>query len=265
MAYADDAAHLIADLSLQEGVGAKVRAAQLKTVQAQLRRMQAQMWPRIQRLTEQSMEKADDEAAQAAAVLDAVTSRALGRSSEALKSSWEQQARASVSAFVARERAGVRRKLSARVYKNQALSQQLVEAAIRRGVALGKSSREMASDVKGLIRPDTPGGISYSAMRLARTEIANAHHTAQVVAQQGVPWVDGFKWNLSGSHPWPDICNEYADHGVWSRGDVPKSKPHPHCLCYLTPALMPRAEFISRLKRGDFDDFLSSTGAARAG
>jgi len=77
--------------------------------------------------------------------------------------------------------------------------------------------------------------------RIARTEAANAFHLAQIRATEDDPEVIGYHWRLSGSHPKPDICDEYArmdfglGPGVWPKDRVPRVKPHPHCMCYLVP------------------------------
>lgn len=154
--------------------------------------------------------------------------------------------------------------LSPRVYKNRALAAGQVDQAINTGILLGKSSKEIAADVRGLISARAPGGVSYSALRLGRTELNNAFHTTQTRAYAEQPWVAGVKWNLSGSHPRPDACDEYArqDHddlgaGVFRRQNVP-GKPHPQCLCYITAITISREDFIDNLFAGRYDTFLGS-------
>lgn len=133
--------------------------------------------------------------------------------------------------------------LSLRVYRNAALSSGKIESIIRQEIIKGTSARQIANRVKPFIDPKTPGGVSYAAQRLGRTELNNAFHSAQV-AEADRDWVNGVKWNLSSSHPHTDICNTYAEHkedglprGVWSKGSVP-SKPHPQCLCFMTYDMM---------------------------
>jgi hypothetical protein len=111
------------------------------------------------------------------------------------------------------------------------------------------------------VSPTTPGGESYAAMRLARTEINNAFHERQL-AGANRPGVTGVQWNLSGSHRVPDQCNLFAQRdshnkgpGVFPVGKVP-DKPHPQCFCFLTYVTMKPAEFKRALEQGDFDDEL---------
>ena len=136
-----------------------------------------------------------------------------------------------------------------------------IEEIIQTSLASGLSAKEFAKEVRSFISPRTPGGASYAAMRIARTEINNAFHNRQI-ASMDAPGVTGAKWNLSGSHRVPDACNRYAETdqydmgaGVFPHGKVPV-KPHPHCLCFLTMVMMTPDEFVAGLKSGKFDDEL---------
>jgi hypothetical protein len=46
---------------------------------------------------------------------------------------------------------------------------------------------------------------------------------------------------------------------VFKKGNAP-SKPHPHCLCYLTVMQPDRDEFLDSLASGRYDDHLESLG-----
>jgi hypothetical protein len=100
-------------------------------------------------------------------------------------------------------------------------------------------------------------------MRLARTELANAFHLSTIRYGREMPWVQGWKWNLSGSHGRPDICNDYAndDHddlgpGVFKKANVP-GKPHPQCLCFITAYQPSEADFIRNMKRGYYNQYMT--------
>lgn len=156
------------------------------------------------------------------------------------------------------------RVLSARVYKNWQLAMKMIDREIDKALLRNLSAREFAANIQHLIKPGTPGGVSYAAMRLARTEINNAFHATSIRSTVDMPWVSGYKWNLSGSHPRTDICNDMAetDHagkgkGVYKKRDVP-GKPHPHCFCYVTTELMDDSDFERGLRRGNFDSYLKS-------
>lgn len=156
--------------------------------------------------------------------------------------------------------------LSERIYRNGQATVMQVGKIIDTGLATQQSAREIAASVRKHFSPSVPGGSSYASMRLARTEINNAHHDTTVRLAEAQPWVLGFKWNLSGSHPKPDICNQYADDdhdnmgaGVFAKGNVP-SKPHPQCLCYVTVQQPDREEFLNKLTKGQYDHRLNEMG-----
>lgn len=106
------------------------------------------------------------------------------------------------------------------------------------------TASERATDSDGLLRDDEcrATGISYNALRLARTEIQNAHHAMVSDIYQNAPWVTG-KWvRLSPTHPRVDICDTYAAGGPYAADEVILSL-HPNCLCRYEPALMPADDF----------------------
>lgn len=154
--------------------------------------------------------------------------------------------------------------LSERIYANGKVSTKQVGAIVEKGLARQLSAKQLAAQVKGFYRPDVAGGASYAAMRLARTEINNAHHTTTIRLTQDKPWVTGYKWNLSGSHKVPDECNEYADHngdGTWAKNEVP-ARPHPNCLCYLTHMYPDDEELVRNIANGDYDEYLEDHGVS---
>jgi hypothetical protein len=169
-----------------------------------------------------------------------------------------------VQSLISRKENGIT--LSDKVYRNKALSQGYVDRAINNGLLLGKSAAEIAKDVIGYIDPNVRGGASYAAMRLGRSEVLNAYHTTAINRYKANPWVEKVKWNLSGSHPRPDECNEYADSvhikngkaGEFFPEDIP-AKPHPNCLCYIEPVVMDLDTFAKNFKSGKFDDYVEST------
>lgn len=181
----------------------------------------------------------------------------------------QEQGRAGLSSFVSRQENLLT--LSERVYKNFAYSQGLIQREINKGLIRGVSAKELAETVGFMINPNTPGGVSYAAMRLARTEINNAFHFSQIRYTREMPWVEGYKWHLSGSHPkgqrndaCPDMASRNHDgigRGVYKKANVP-GKPHPHCLCYLTNVTMDNKTFDKRLKSGAFDQYIKGNEAA---
>lgn len=97
------------------------------------------------------------------------------------------------------------------------------------------------------------GDIRYNAMRLARTELAHAYSEASIQCAKIAPWVLGLKWNLSASHPKPDICDKWATDDLYGLGKgvyKPDRVPvdHPNGLCFLTDVLVPKDQLLSKLE-----------------
>lgn len=156
--------------------------------------------------------------------------------------------------------------LSPRIYDNARLTAGHVDRIINQSIASNSSAKELARAVATYISPDAPGGMSYCAMRLGRTELNNAFHATNKALYENQPWVDGAKWLLSGSHPKPDECNEYAEgnhanmgQGVYRSTEVP-GKPHPQCLCYTVPITPSRKDFHDQLLSGQFNNWLEENG-----
>jgi hypothetical protein len=234
------------------GIGAQVRAAQLQSVLAEIAKIQADTWvsgigPIIQR----SYPKAQAAATRAFKAVENVFIAAVGKRRAA---PLIESTRIATTQGLELDRLRRARDLSPRVYKNAALASGAVERTIRAGLIQNLSAKELAENVEKYISPKTPGGVSYAAMRLARTEINNAFHEAQKIEGEA-PWVRGVKWNLSNSHPTsrPDKCDAYArlnshgmGRGIFPVGNVP-DKPHPHCLCYLTYETMSEKNMVDVL------------------
>lgn len=156
--------------------------------------------------------------------------------------------------------------LSRQVYRSAALSKGWMETTINSALGRGASPAELAKAVRQHIQPDVRGGVAYAARRLARTELNNTYHAQAIVHNEDKPWNLGMDWNLSKSHPGgkPDQCDLYAraefglGPGVFPKEQVPK-KPHPQCLCYVTPKTMDADQFQQAFEQGQFSDYLNST------
>lgn len=157
--------------------------------------------------------------------------------------------------------------LSERVYREGLVSNGKIDQIVNDALVRGASARDLANDVKAYVNPNTPGGVRYASMRLARTEINNAFHAQQIKAAKDQPWTTAVWWHLSGSHPVPDECNQNAeqthfdggDPGVYKPEDVP-NKPHPQCLCFTTTIDVDPDEFIKEFNKGKYDAWLDTNG-----
>jgi hypothetical protein len=167
---------------------------------------------------------------------------------------------------------------SDRIWDLRKFSQNAVQDTVAKGILQGKSAYEMSKELEAflLMSQDeakafarvwaekhtdewkaawkTRGRLKYNTRRLARTEINNAYREGAVQSAKRAPWVKGVKWNLSGSHVKPDICDDWATggdgNGVYAPGDAPID--HANGLCFLTDELVSDEELaqISREQIG---------------
>lgn len=261
-ASARDAERAVASLLPPRGVGAEILRAQQQALSLELRRNQAKLWGHVTQATQAGMAGASTAAAESHATLARML--AMGGHNQLLVRQFELAARYSGEAVRAKYLNDV--PLSSRVYKNEQLGIKRANAVVSRGLATNQSAKQIAAGVRDLIRPDTPGGVSYAANRLARTEINNSYHAVNSELYAESPWVTGVQWHLSGSHPRPDDCDDYADmdhdgigEGIFLPRNTPE-KPHPNCLCYTTAAVVEPDEFARKLQSGSYDNWLRNNG-----
>jgi hypothetical protein len=118
----------------------------------------------------------------------------------------------------------------------------------------GRTKTQIAQgDTTGLVSSPCDGrGVSYNALRLARTEIQKAHALATDRILLSQPWVEKEQIHLSAAHPETDICDDtvqggHDGKGIYAVGDI-ELPLHPNCLCYKTAVLMEEKEFTSQLR-----------------
>jgi hypothetical protein len=145
--------------------------------------------------------------------------------------------------------------LSQRIYKTGVWMGGRLGKLINETLASGLNAAEFAKRARDWFNPNTPGGIRYAAMRLARTEINNAFHAISAEKYATTPWIDQVDWNLSKSHPKPGICNKVHELSPYPADRVP-ARPHPQCMCYITPKPVDEDEFIDQFLKGQYDDYL---------
>jgi hypothetical protein len=253
------------------GIGNAVRADQLRYSLVQINRDLANYWIRAGDSILAQQYLAGAEAAEAA--LSAGFLRRVLPSGDVDYLLRSARASASNSVVAAMERISGSSyiPLADSVYQNQALASGKIDEIVNAALGRGASAAELATDVRAYINPQVRGGVRYSATRLGRTELNNAFHASSVRQAQKSPWTTGVKWELSGSHPVPDECNDYAetqqvpgwDVGVFRPGDVP-IKPHPNCLCYTTTVDVGRDEFLEQYQSGAYDSYLNELGVPGA-
>ena len=145
--------------------------------------------------------------------------------------------------------------LSRRIYNTGVWMNGRLSKLINETLASGLNAKEFAKRARDWFNPNTPGGVRYAAMRLARTEINNAFHSMSAAKYADTPWINEVEWNLSKSHPKKDICNVYAEASPYDSNKVP-ARPHPQCMCYITAKPIAEDDFVENFLNDDYDDWL---------
>lgn len=265
---ADEIERLIPKLLEKHTTGGKVKAAQLRLVLKELRVAQAALWADLGASTTDGVTQAAIKGAEgAAAILASVFGKNDVPLPRALTAAWSEQAKAGIDAVLSKSKNGI--PLSRAVYKAAQLASGQVDRKVMQGLLLGHNAKTIAKSVKSMILPEVAGGVSYAAHRLARTEINHAYQTSQEARHDGEPWNKGMKWNLSKSHPAPDVCNVNAEQdlyglgpGVWTFGNKPES--HPNCLCYQTVVTVSEDDFIEAFLAGEYNSHLDEVAYSYA-
>lgn len=246
--------------------GANIRSKQYQIAAAELHKTMRLMWEDVGHIIIRGEREVALAAIEAMQELEKTLYKGNGKRIRDVDTALRAQGRAGVDSFISSKEN--MRNLSSRVYKNRLLYEGVLDKRIALNLLQGKSAKEFADTIRKFVDPKTPGGVSYAANRLARTEINNAFHTTSIRYTREQPWVTGYKWHLSGSHPKPDICNEYAerDHhgrgpGIFTKGTVP-GKPHPHCFCYITPEVMDERDFLRAAAQGRFKQYWNAADRA---
>lgn len=262
LAAARDAQKLIE--SRVRNISGEVSQAQLLRILAELRELSHQLWgTQIPTELARLIALAERRSRQGSDILDQVMLSGIHdvKQIKDIQAGIRQRAKRVVQIFETRQRMA-RFELSPNVYKWEAWSNGKIDDIVARKFATGASARDIANSVRDFIDPNTPGGASYAAKRLGRTEVANAFHEQSRRDYEDNPFVPGMKWNLSRSHPRKDPCDELAAghsrgmaKGVYRAGEIP-DKPHPQCLCHISPQVVSDQKFRKGFMHGDYNDFL---------
>lgn len=252
-----DASRRILALAGRQGIGAVVRRAQFTMIRRQLVTVQKELWQSIGQTLRRHTPGLASAALEAERQIEERLFRSLDRAvPEELLAAQRAYAQRTVLSYWGRRSS--RLPLSGRVHRTQALTQGWLDRAINRVILQGGSWRELAQRVTPMIKPETPGGVSYAAKRLARTELGNAFHNASVAVNAANPYMLGMQWILSLSHPSSpgvEVCELLArghspgkPAGVYLAGQVP-DKPHPNCLCTVISVPMSEDAFLRAVLR----------------
>lgn len=248
-------------LLVKGGIGNVARASQQRIAVANLHTRMRELWENVGHLTIFGEKEAARMALDSQDFLAKnLYGKAVGTPKETLMLAMRESARANVDAFISREENLLQ--LSARIWRQTDLSTGRLQKEIQKGLLRGLSAEELAERVAKSLKPGVAGGVSYNAMRLARTEINNAFHFTQIRYTREQPWVDGYQWHKSRSHAHVDECDRLASanhdglgRGVFKKKNVP-GKPHPHCFCFITTVTVSPGKFEKQLRKGTYDRYL---------
>lgn len=239
-----------------------VTRAQLERTRQLLLAEQAKVFEKLGDITSARRLRAASRAAKLSAASEAALLRAAGATSTAddLYRSLLATSQAGIQAAMTRMGLSAL-PLSQRIYNVQTWMDGRLNRLINATLATTLNARKFAAVARDWFNPNTPGGVRYAALRLARTEINNAFHSMTVARAVDSPWTPNMSWHLSKSHPKKDECNVIAEHdagegaGVYRSEAVPV-RPHPQCMCYVVPEPIEEDEFIENFLKGDYDDYL---------
>lgn len=258
---AQDAFKEISKLEDKDGIGAQTRISQIASFMHIVRDIDANVFKDIGPVLRNGRQDAAEAAVDALGEHERAVTRRLFGSIEATDA-WLDSQRKSAALGVnnaIRQYLGASEPLSRRVYKSRSLSNGYVERIIRSSLARGSSARDIAQAVRHHISPATPGGVSYAAMRLGRTELNNAFHATSIALMDDRPWIDQAQWNLSKRHNETTgcKCEEYAVLKYFPIDRIPR-KPHPQCRCFTTPVLIDWQTFENNLQIGMYDSYIAA-------
>lgn len=258
----------LAKLDKKDTFSAQLRRKQIQLIRKEVAKEQANLWRKMGDLIKARRLDAAARVIELGVDFDAYMFNTIGKSGlftrsvmDALIEAEKASARSAIDRMIARVQGDSYVSLSQRVYTSSVNIGTVLDNKVNSALARGLSAREFAEDLKPYINPDTPGGIRYASMRLARTEINNAAHAVSVENAQGKPWLESMQWELSASHPKPDECDDIAEGGPRSDGvyEVTKvpARPHPQCFCIVTPVSVDDKTFLDQLAGGGYDDYLA--------
>jgi hypothetical protein len=252
--------------TLGSGIGAKVRADQLLVVKRALLNEIGDIYASLGKMVPAGQLRAAAAALQTGEAFNESLFALAGHkaTAQAITAGLMKGLESTIDVVIARV-TGTHFPLSQRIYRSQLFTSGMLDNKINSALVRGLSAREFAKEMEDFFNPDTPGGVRFASMRLARTEINNAFHATTVSQIGDAPWIEGFHWNLSQSHPKADDCDALATQNSFGLGegnypprDTP-SKPHPQCLCVVTPIAVEDDEFLDSLLHGKYDSYLKRT------
>lgn len=153
--------------------------------------------------------------------------------------------------------------LSKAIWSDVKQKQSEINKIIAQGIALNKSSYDIAKDLEQYVNPSAkkpwdwnkvyPGSakqIDYNAQRLARTAVTHAYQQAFDECVKPNPFIEAVQWNNAHSGRVCPLCQELAEtdqyglgEGIFPKGEEPLD--HPNGMCYLTAVIVKSMEEVA--------------------
>ena len=131
--------------------------------------------------------------------------------------------------------------LSSAIWADVKKTQQDINKVVAEGIALNKSSYDIAKDLEkyvdpaakkdwdwSKVYPGTKKKVDYSAQRLARTMVGHAYEQSAVAVAKSNPFVDGIKWISGHSNTTCEICKE-RNGKIFPANKLPLDHPNGKC------------------------------------
>lgn len=151
-------------------------------------------------------------------------------------------------------------RLSDRVWRTSIEVRANIDRVVAYHLPQGTGAVRMAEELRRYLQPGeapvmtrTPYGRegSYSARRLARTEVTAAGGRAFINAAQANPYVGAVRWSRTAfGQPCP-ICDPKV--GVYPVDEVPLYPGHPHCMCTLSPEVVANPAAVTEALRREIE------------
>lgn len=253
----EDAVKAVEKYADKENISSKVAVYQSSLLRDEIRKVVRDLFNGIGPIVKDGQADAAEAAAKASLQTDADVLKILfpdPKRRKQFEASFKQSARQGIQAMINRV-LEPQWPLSERIWNSGSIAAGTLDRKINSALARGASARELAKLVKSDVAYGAPGGTSYVTMRLARTEINNAYHAQSIGQTQDSPWVAEMEWHLSKVHKEQNcLCEVYADQQYFDKQSVPK-KPHPQCMCFVTPKRIEKSVFATDLTAGKFDAY----------
>jgi hypothetical protein len=170
--------------------------------------------------------------------------------------------------------------LSKAIWNDNAVKNKELDYIVAQGVALNKSTFEIAKDLEKYVNPNArkdwswskvyPGSrkvIDYNAQRLARTMVSHAYQESFVRTTKNNPFIEAYKWEISNSDRVCPLCISRAEDdnyglgaGVFPKDQLPLD--HPNGMCTFTTIITKSydeiADSLADWVKGQGDEALNS-------